>query len=179
MAASAQGTLINRNLLKKYKMIAYKDLVEKLKSDYIKTRKYQVDNFSINISGINNTANFSSTNIHIFDCYKQILNYVKSNDLYKDEGNGFEMNIEFRVGNIISNIIIVSKKADSKIKIRIINLKIGLITVPLDLEKDIMIKDEKVRILKLNKIKTIKRFKRFLYYIIYKLYNIVNKIKEE
>lgn len=179
MAAASQGSLINRNLLKKYKMISYKDLVEKLKKDYIKSRQYQIDNFSINISGISNSANFSGTNIHVFDCYKQISNYVKGNDMYKDEANGFEMLIEFRIGNIISNISIVSKKTDSKIKIRIIGFKIGLVSVPLDLEKDIVVKEEKVRILKLNKIKTIKRFKRFFYYIIYRLYNIVNKIKED
>lgn len=179
MAIGSQGSLINRNLLKRYKMISYKDLVDKLKSDYTKKRQYQLDNFTINISGSNNTANFGSTNIHIFDCYKQIVNYVKNKDLYSGESNGFEMILEFRIGNINSVITLVSKKTDSKIKTSIINFKIGLITVPLDLEKDIVVKNEKVRILKLNKIRTIKRFKRFFYYIIYKLYNIVNKVKED
>jgi hypothetical protein len=175
----AQSTLINRDVLKKYKMIAYKDLVEKLKKDYIKTRKYQIDNFAINISGTNSAVNSSSNNTHVFDAYKQISTYVKGNDLYKDETKGFEMNIEFRVGNVISNVNIVSKKTDSKIKIRIIGLKIGLLTVSLDLEKDILVKEQKIRILKLNKIRSIKRFKRFFYYLIYRLYNIVNKIKED
>jgi hypothetical protein len=174
-----QSTSINRDLLKKYKMIAYKQLVEKLKKDYIKTRKYQIDNFSINISSTNNSANFSSTNMHVFDAYKQISTYVKGNDLYKDETKGFEMNIEFRIGSVISSITMVSKKTDSKIKIRVINFRVGLITVPLDLEKDIVVKGQTVRILKLNKIRSIKRFKRFFYYLIHRLYNIVNKVKEE
>ena len=176
---AAQSTLINRDILKKYKMIAYKELVSKLKKDYVKTRKYQIDNFSINISSENNTANFGSNNIHIFDAYKHISAYVKGNDLYKDENKGFEMSIEFRIGNIISNATLVSKKTDSKIRIKIINFRVGLLTIPLDLEKDITIKEEKVRILKLNKIRSIKRFKRFFYYMVYRLYNIVNKVKEE
>ena len=176
---AVQSTLLNRDVLKKYKMIAYKELVSKLKKDYVKNRKYQIDNFSINISSENNTVNFGSNNIHIFDAYKHISSYVKGNDLYKDETKGFEMNIEFRVGSVISNIIIVSKKINSKIRIKIVNFRIGLLTILLDVEKDILVKEEKIRILKLNKIRSIKRFKRFFYYIIYRLYNIVNKVKEE
>jgi hypothetical protein len=160
-------------------MVPYKDLVEKLKKDFVKTRKYQIDNFTISISGINNTVNFGSNNIHIFEAYKQISSYVRNSDLYKDEAKGFEMNIEFRVGTLIANITIACKKTDSKIKIKIVNFRIGLLTVPLDIQKEITIKEQKVMILKLNKIRSVKRFKRFFYYIIYKLYNIVNKIKEE
>ena len=167
------------NQQERQKMIPYKDLVEKLKKDFSKDRKYQIDNFSISINSEANSANFGSNNIHIFDAYKQISTYVRSNDFYKDEAKGFEMNIEFRVGSIISVITIVSKKTDSKIKIKIINFRIGLMNIPLDLEKDIVIKDKKVKILKLNKIRSIKRFKRFFYYIIYKMYNIVNKVKED
>ena len=174
-----QSTSINRDLLKKYKMIAYKDLVEKLKKDYTKTRIYQIDNFSISLNSEKNSANFGSTNIHVFDAYKQISIYVRGNEFYKDGNSGFEMVIEFRIGSIISTITIVSKKSDSKIKIRIVNFRIGLITVPLDIEKDIVVKEQTVRILKLNKIRSIKRFKRFFYYIVYRLYNIANKIKEE
>lgn len=171
--------IINKDLMKKQKMVPYKDLVDKLKKDYVKERKYQIDNFTISISGINNTVNFGSNNIHVFDAYKQISNYVRNNDLYKDEAKGFEMNIEFRVGTLIANITIASKKTDAKIKMKIVNFRIGLLTVPLDIQKEITIKEQKVMILKLNKIRSIKRFKRFFYYIIYKLYNIVNKIKEE
>ena len=163
----------------KQKMIPYKDLVEKLKKDFSGNRKYQIDNFSISINSEKNSANFGSSNIHIFDSYKQILSYVKSNYFYKDEAKGFEMTFEFRVGSIISTICMVSKKTDSKIKIKIINFRIGLVNIPLDLEKDILIKDKKVKILKLNKIRSIKRFKRFFYYIIYKMYNIVNKTEED
>ena len=176
---ATQSTLINRDILKKYKMIAYKELVSKLKKDYVKNRKYQIDNFSINISSENNTVNFGSNNIHIFDAYKHISTYVKGNDLYKDENKGFEMNLEFRIGSIISNITLVSKKTDSKIKIKIINFRLGLLTVLLDVEKDVLVKEQKIRILKLNKIRSIKRFKRFFYYIVHRLYNIVNKVKEE
>ena len=175
----ASKSLLNTDVLKKNKMLPYKELVEVLKKDYARVRRYQIDNFSINISGINNSANFGSTNIHVFDAYKQISTYVRGNDFYKDETKGFEMQLEFRVGNIISNMTMVSKKTESKIKIKIINFKIGLLTVPLDIEKDIMIKEKRVKILKLNKIRSIKRFKRFFYYIIYKLYNIVNKVKED
>lgn len=173
------STMLNKDMLKKHKMVAYKELVSKLKKDYVKSKKYQIDNFNINISGENNTVNFGSNNIHIFDAYKHITSYVRGNDLYKDEAKGFEMNLEFRIGNIISNIVLVSKKTDSKIRIKIINFRIGLLTIPLDIEKDIVVKEQKIRILKLNKIRSIKRFKRFFYYVIYRLYNIVNKIKEE
>lgn len=173
------STMLTKEALKKYKMIAYKNLVEKLKKDYTRKRIYQIDNFSITVNSENNSANFGSTNIHVFDAYKQISIYVKGSDFYKDTNSGFEMTLEFRIGSIISTATIVSKKIDSKIKIRIINFRIGLITVPLDLEKDIMVKEQNVRILKLNKIKSIKRFKRFFYYIVYRLYNIVNKIKED
>lgn len=173
------STLLSKDVLKKYKMIPYKELVNKLKKDYVKNRIYQMDNFAINISSVNNTVNFGSNNIHIFDAYKYITNYVRGGDLYKDETKGFEMNLEFRVGSIISNMTLVSKKTDSKIRIKIINFKIGLLTVALDIEKDITVKEQKIRILKLNKIRSIKRFKRFFYYIIYRLYNIVNKVKED
>ena len=169
----------NKDVMKKQKMIAYKELVDKLKKDYVKSRIYQIDNFSISLNNENNSASFGSTNMHVFDAYKQISSYVRGNEFYKDMVKGFEMNIEFRIGSIISNITLVSKKTNSKIKITVVAFKIGLITVPLDLEKDILVKEQKVRILKLNKIRNIKRFKRFFYYIIYLLYNIVNKIKED
>lgn len=173
------STIINRDVLKKYKMPPYKELVEKLKKDYTAKRIYQMDNFSISLNSVNNNANFGSSNIHIFDAYKQISSYVKNNDFYKDETKGFEMLLEFRVGSIISSISIVSKKTDNKIKIKIVNFRIGLTSVALDIEKDITVKEQKVRILKLNKIRSVKRFKRFFYYIVYRLYNIVNKVKED
>ena len=34
-----------KDILKKNKMIPYKDLVDKLKKDYTKNRIYQIDNF--------------------------------------------------------------------------------------------------------------------------------------
>jgi hypothetical protein len=170
---------INTDKFKKEKMLPYKVLVDKLKKDFAGKRIYQLDNFSISINNEKNSGNFGSNNLHVFDAYKQISNYVRGNDFYKDETQGFEMLMEFRIGSIISSMTIVSKKTDSKVKIKIINFRIGLMNVPLDLEKDIIIKDHKVKVLKLNKIRNIKRFKRFFYYIVYKIYNIVNKVKEE
>ena len=170
---------INTDNFKKEKMIPYKILVDKMKKDFSGKRIYQMDNFTISINNEKNSANFGSNNIHVFDAYKQISNYIGSNDFYKDETKGFEMVMEFRLNSIMSTITLVSKKTDSKIKVKIINFRIGLINIPLDLEKDIIVKDRKIRILKLNKIRNIKRFKRFFYYLIYKLYNITNKVKEE
>jgi hypothetical protein len=170
---------LNSEKFKKEKMIPYRDLVDKLKKDFSKDRMYQIDNFSISINSEKNMANFGSNNLHVFDAYKQILIYTKSNDFYKDETQGFEMVIEFRIGSVMANITIVCKKSNSKIRVKIVNFKIGLMNIPLDLEKDIVIKDKKVKILKLNKIRSIKRFKRFFYYIVFKIYNIVNKVKED
>jgi hypothetical protein len=171
--------IANKETMKKNKMLPYKELVEKLRKDYSSKRIYQIDNFSISLSSADSSANHGSTNIHVFDAYKQILSYVKNNDFYKDETKGFEMIIEFRIGSIICSITIVSKKFNGKTKNKIVNFRVGLMTIPLDLEKEIIVKEQKVKIFKLNKIRNIKRFKRFFYYFIYRLYNIINKIKED